>query len=71
MQHNETDWPHLKRRIDADFDASIFHGSRWLLEQAAARLIRGIETDIAPAPSLRTVKARSAARARWDRDAPG
>ena len=40
-----------------------------LLEQAAARLIRGIKTDIEPAPSLRTVKARRAARARWDRDA--
>lgn len=40
-----------------------------LLEQAAARLLRGINTDIAPAPSRRTVMARRAAAARWDRDA--
>lgn len=38
-----------------------------LLEQAAARLIRGIETDIPEPASLRTIKARGAARARWDR----
>jgi hypothetical protein len=39
-----------------------------LLEQAAARLIKDIKTDIPPAPSLRTIKARRAVRARWDRD---
>ncbi len=38
-----------------------------LLEQAAARLIRGIETDIPEPASLRTIKARRAARVRWDR----
>jgi len=37
-----------------------------LLEQAAARLIRGIETDIPEPTSLRTIKARRAAHARWD-----
>jgi hypothetical protein len=44
-----------------------------LLEQAAARLLRDIKTDLAPAPGMRTVKARRAARARWDRspDAAG
>lgn len=40
-----------------------------LLEQAAARLLRGINTDVAPAPSRRTLMARRAAAARWDRDA--
>lgn len=40
-----------------------------LLEQAAARLLRGITTDIPPAPSVRSVMARRAAAARWDRDA--
>jgi hypothetical protein len=38
-----------------------------LLEQGAARLIRSIETDIPETASLRTIKARRAARARWDR----
>jgi hypothetical protein len=38
-----------------------------LLEQAAARLLKDIKTDLAPAPSLRTQKAQRAARARWDR----
>lgn len=38
-----------------------------LLEQAAARLIRGITTEIPQPPSLQTIKARRAARARWDR----
>ena len=37
-----------------------------LLEQSAARLIRGIETDITEPAGLRTIKARGAARARWD-----
>jgi hypothetical protein len=37
-----------------------------LLEQATARLIRGIETDIPEPTSLRTIKARRAAHARWD-----
>jgi hypothetical protein len=40
-----------------------------LQEAATARLLGKISTD-APAPEcLRTVKARKAARARWDRDA--
>jgi hypothetical protein len=44
-----------------------------LLEASAARLLRDIKTDVAPAPGMRTVKARRAARARWDRspDATG
>jgi hypothetical protein len=37
-----------------------------LLEQAAARLIRGIETELPRPPSLRSMKAQRAARARWD-----
>ncbi len=40
-----------------------------LLEQAVARLVRMVKTDLAPAESLTTVKARRAARRRWDRDA--
>ncbi|ORB68792.1 hypothetical protein [Mycolicibacterium tusciae] len=40
-----------------------------LLEQAAARLLRGFNTDIPPAPTVRTVMARRAAAVRWDRDA--
>ena len=39
-----------------------------LLEQAAARLIKGIKTDIPQPESLRTIKARAAVRRRWDRD---
>jgi hypothetical protein len=42
-----------------------------LLEQAAARLVRLVKTDLAPAESMTTVKARKAARTRWDRDAAG
>jgi hypothetical protein len=38
-----------------------------LVEQAVARLLRDIKTDVAPAPSLRSQKATRAARARWDR----
>jgi hypothetical protein len=38
-----------------------------LLEQAAARLIRGIETEIPEPASLGTIKARRVARARWGR----
>lgn len=41
-----------------------------LLEQAAARLVRLVKTDLAAAPeSSATIKARRAARVRWDRDA--
>lgn len=39
-----------------------------LLEQAAARLVKDIKTEIQPAPSLTTSKASRAARTRWDRD---
>jgi hypothetical protein len=42
-----------------------------LLEQAAARLIRDIKTDIPQQESLRTIKARAAVRRRWDRDGAG
>ncbi|MGO9155234.1 hypothetical protein [Mycobacterium sp.] len=38
-----------------------------LLEQAAARLIKGIETELPQPASLQTIKARRAAQARWDR----
>lgn len=38
-----------------------------LLEASAARLLRDIKTDAAPAESMTTRKARRAARARWDR----
>lgn len=38
-----------------------------LLEGLAARLVRLIKTDLASPESLTTVKARRAARARWDR----
>lgn len=40
-----------------------------LLEQSIARPLRQIRTDVPPAPGLRTIKARRAARARWDRAA--
>lgn len=39
-----------------------------LLERAAASLVTQIRTDLPAAESLRTVKARRAARARWDRN---
>jgi hypothetical protein len=39
-----------------------------LLERAAASLVKEIKTDIPAAESFRTVKARRAARARWDRE---
>jgi hypothetical protein len=38
-----------------------------LLERAAASLVTQIRTDLPAAESFRTVKARRAARARWDR----
>lgn len=40
-----------------------------LLEGLAARLVRQIKTDLAGPESLATVKARRAAKRRWDRDA--
>ena len=40
-----------------------------LLETAVARLLRQVRTDIPAAESQRTVAARRAANARWDRDA--
>jgi hypothetical protein len=42
-----------------------------LLEQAAARLIRGIETELPQPMSLRSVKAQRAARARRDQSHAG
>jgi len=39
-----------------------------LLEQALARLLRSIDTSEPAAPSLTTIKARRAVRARWDRE---
>jgi hypothetical protein len=41
-----------------------------LLEQSSARLVQLIKTDLAPAESMTTRKARRAAQARWDRS-PG
>jgi hypothetical protein len=38
-----------------------------LQRQQAVRLLKEIKTDLPAAPSMRTVKARRAARARWDR----
>lgn len=38
-----------------------------LLEQAAARLLRLVKTDLPAAPSATTQKARKAATARWER----
>jgi hypothetical protein len=40
-----------------------------LLEQAAARLVATIKTDIPAAPSQRSVKAQRAANTRWNRAA--
>ena len=40
-----------------------------LLEASVARLLKQITTDLPEPESLRTIKARQAARARWDRDA--
>jgi hypothetical protein len=40
-----------------------------LIEQAVARLVRLVKTDLAQPESMTTVKARKAARRRWDRDA--
>src|ERR1700737_4591101 len=42
-----------------------------LLEQAAARLVKDVKTDIPAPPGMRTVKAQRAARARWDRSRSG
>jgi hypothetical protein len=42
-----------------------------LLEGLAARLVRQIKTDVAQPESLKSVKARKAAKRRWDRDAAG
>ena len=42
-----------------------------LLEGSLSRLLKQVQTDIPAPESLRTVKARAAARARWDRDATG
>jgi hypothetical protein len=42
-----------------------------LIESAVARLLREVRTDVGQPEGLRTVKARRAARARWDRHASG
>jgi hypothetical protein len=42
-----------------------------LLEQSIARLLKQIRTDVPAPDSQRTVRARRAANARWDRDAAG
>jgi len=42
-----------------------------LLEGLAARLVRLVKPDLALPESMTTVKARRAARRRWDRDASG
>lgn len=39
------------------------------LEIVLVRLIKQIRTEVPAVESLRTIKARRAARARWDRDA--
>jgi hypothetical protein len=41
-----------------------------LLETSRARLLKAVTPDLPAAPSMRTVRARRAARARWDRS-PG
>lgn len=38
-----------------------------LLEQAAARLVKEIKTDVSAPPSQTSMKASRAARTRWDR----
>jgi hypothetical protein len=40
-----------------------------LLEGLSARLVRMVKTDLAQPESMVTVKARRAAKTRWDRDA--
>lgn len=42
-----------------------------LLEGLAARLVRLVKTDLAVSESPTTVKARRAAKRRWERDASG
>ena len=42
-----------------------------LLEQSIARLLKQIKTDLPAPDSKKTVRARRAANARWDRDATG
>lgn len=42
-----------------------------LLEQAAARLLKQIKTDLPAPESKTTVRARAAANTRWDRNAAG
>jgi hypothetical protein len=42
-----------------------------LLEGLASRLVRMVKTDLALPESMVTVKARRAAKRRWDRDASG
>jgi hypothetical protein len=46
-------------------------GELRLTEAHRARLVKLIKTDLPPAPTLRTVKARRAANARWRRDGGG
>jgi hypothetical protein len=42
-----------------------------LLEGLAARLVRCVKTDVGQPESMTSVKARKAAKRRWDRDAAG
>lgn len=42
-----------------------------LLEGLSARLVRMVKTDLAQPESMTTVKARRAAKRRWQRDASG
>lgn len=42
-----------------------------LLETSKARLLKQVTPDLAPPPSMRTVRARRAVNARWHRDGGG
>lgn len=56
--YDEADDVKLRLKISAELR---------LLEQAAARLVQHVKTDLGQPESLKTVKARRAAKVRWDR----
>lgn len=57
----------LAKATDAKVVAKLSAEVRQL-RTAVIRLLKEIRTDVTPSESLRTVKARRAARARWDRE---
>ena len=61
-------WRQWRESTDPKVQCKLSAEAR-LLEQSIARLLKQIKTDLPAPDGKKTVRARRAANARWDRDA--